>query len=445
MTSPCHDAPPRFSLPPPPVTNTPLEFMPTHDLSFWDSDVSPGCTVSLDAAMSFKDGYPSLRVDLPAGLPAGTVVRVGTSGATGKGQPRIPFGWDLRRFCFALRSTNAAIMQIGGMIYLGDSEWSNYWYGALNALHYGGSAGADTVMFIDNEWWVPKLDAPLDCEGVPTAAILARGKFTVQLSAATTQPETIWLGMFAALPKRTLPTVILSFDDGFASWDTYLMERLKYYGLPASFAIVTSLLGQPDYMSAERMKVRFDDPSRLFDFILHQSVHDNVVVQGSANYVTALQVGRDQMRTAGISGDGPSHHAWVESLWTDTAIDAMRKAGFLSARAAGYTAESGFDQVFFTGKDKAAFILNTASVSLTNDVTFAQVQTAIEEAVDNDSFVFVNGHDIVRTPESTYQTSYAVIDELLAWLAGQVAAGTLQVVSHSRWFADTTGRVTDRR
>ncbi|WP_402718638.1 polysaccharide deacetylase family protein [Janthinobacterium rivuli] len=445
MSSQYHDAPPRFSLPPPPVTNTPLEFMPTHDLSFWDSDVTPGCTVSLDAAVSFKDGYPSLRIDLPAGLPAGTVVKVGTTGAAGKGQPRIPFNWDLQRFSFALRSTNAAIMQTGGMIYLGNSDYSSFWSGFLNALHYGGSAATDTVMFVDNAWWVPKLATPLDCEGTPTAQNLSRGKFTVQLTAATTQPETIWLGMLAALPKRKLPTVILSFDDGYASWDTYLMERLKYYDLPASFAIVTSLLGKSDYMSAERMKARFDDPSRLFDFTLHQSVHDNVAVQGSAQYVTALQVGRDQMRAAGIGGDGPSHHAWVESLWTNTAIDAMRAAGFLSARGAGYTAERGFDQVFFSGNDKDAYILNTSMVNLTNDASFAQVQAAIQTAVDDGSFVFVNGHDIVRTPASDYQTSYAVIDELLAWLAGQVAAGALQVVSHSRWFADTTGRVTDRR
>ncbi|GJJ04268.1 hypothetical protein RugamoR64_48060 [Duganella rhizosphaerae] len=407
--------------------------------------MSPGLTVTVDPSVTFKDGEPTIRIDIPPGVSQGTKIKVGTNGAAGNGVPRIPDAWDLKRFGYAMKTTNASLFLDGANTYLGDSRYTNFWCAGINATHYGDGIG-DTAMLVDNQWFCPKAaNAVGTIIGAPTASNLARCKMTFTLAATTTKTESIWIGFVGALPKRTLPTVILSFDDGFLAWDTYLMDRLKQYDLPASFAIVTGLLGKPNYMSAERVTARFNEPEALFDFVLHQSVHDSLAAQGDARYLQNLLIGRAGMRELGITGDGPNHHVWVESVWDNTSIAALQAAGFLSARAAGYTPESGMDGLYYTGNDKQVFKLNTAKVNLTYDATFVQVQAAIQTAMADGSYVFVNGHDIVNSPSSTYQWSYDNMDLLLAWLAGQVAAGALEVKSHSKWFADATGRPCNRR
>ena len=426
------------------VSNTPkrpFEFLPVADLTGWNSDTA-NCTVTLDNTVLYN-GQPTIKCFIPAGTAAGTTVKLGTIATGSNRRASVPFDWDAKNVSVALLTDHMELLP-GWNLYVGDAAYANFWLVSCPTSHYSG--GAAQIYARSNEWWCGKTMTANVGGGTPTNTTATRAKLHFTLSGTVPAGGmTVNIGFAGSFPARPKATVILTLDDGFDSWDTYIKQRALYYDIPVTMALVGSLAGNPGYLSIPKIQAMFNDPSRLFDFTNHNWVHDNVETAGAALYVQRLIQNRAWMQSIGITGDGPSHHAWVQTVLDNTAIDLMRAAGFLTARGGSYNPEFGVDQFVHVEQDKFRYYLNTTNSNLTSDRTYAQVKTDLDIAIADKSLVMIMAHDFALTEGNTYTWSYAKMDQLFAYLASLRDAGAIEIKSQSRWYADSCGHVCDRR
>jgi hypothetical protein len=243
------------------------------------------------------------------------------------------------------------------------------------------------------------------------------------------------------MPPKTKPTIILTFDDGFRSWYDFVAPLARYYDIPCTFAITCDLTGTANYMTAAQITELFNDESRLFDITNHSTVHTNYSTLGAAAYYANIVRCREFLRGIGITGDGPSHHPYVESVWGNDLLALMRAGGFLSARASAIVIGDSKDQLI--PNDKLTYSLNICT-TLDQSHTVAQCLTDIAQVVTWNGFGMVMAHDIAAA-DGPYTWSYAKTTELFASLAAARDAGTYEIKSWSRWYADHAGTTSDRR
>jgi len=83
--------------------------------------------------------------------------------------------------------------------------------------------------------------------------------------------------------------------------------------------------------------------------------------------------------------------------------------------------------------------------ALGNAKTLAQAKTDVDWCVTNNVMGMINAHDFVTSAPTTYQWTFSDMEQLVGYVASLRDAGTLEVKSWSRWYADLTGRPCDRR
>lgn len=414
-----------------------LEIMPVGDVSYWNTDKTAALTVAVDNTVLFN-GKPTLKITIPAGTSG--VCKVGSNALAAN----VPYNWDRNDFCVATKLSGFTGYDMATTFppalagYFGDVGYTNFW----TTLGYNG-ANYPEQKPRQGEWWLQKQQAAnFTGSGLPTIAANMRCKLQwPQVSQAT--DCYIWIGFYGRMAPRKKPTIVWTLDDGYSSWNSFIAPLFKHYDMPVSLGIDSALVGTANYLTQDQIVSMFNDPSRLFDFVNHGANNQSYGTLGASAYYATLEATRNYLQSIGVYGDGPLHHPYVQSVWGNDLIDLMNAGGYLSARAAATaTVAHGKDTMIAVDKDR--WITNISS-ALTNAKTLAQAKADIDWCVTNNTFGMVNAHDFVLSGPTTYQWNYSDMEQLVGYVASLRDAGTLEVKSWSRWYADLTGRHSDRR
>ena len=84
-------------------------------------------------------------------------------------------------------------------------------------------------------------------------------------------------------------------------------------------------------------------------------------------------------------------------------------------------------------------------VALINTKTLAQANADLDTAIAGGGFIMINAHDFLATAATTYQWPFSDMQQFVGRIAALRDAGTVEVKSWSKWYADLTGRFSDRR
>lgn len=417
-----------------------LPFGAFNILPFWDlpnikGDTAAGLTVSVDYDTTFA-GQPTIRIDIPAGT-SGVKNLLGTTVATAY----IPNPWDLTDLCVAVRCTNPDIFPSISQT-IGDATYANRWN--KDKIKEGHPDGY-TFPNRPNEWCFLKcgsVSAPAAIAvtaGAPVVANRMRAKIATTLTSSTSN-ESIWIGFFGILPARSKPTVVLTMDDGYATWFNFVAPLCRYYNIPVSMGVVGSLLDTSGKLTTAQAYALAHDQSRLFDLTNHTYSHITLIAGANeADQLDCFKKNRDFMRnTLGITEDGPLHVVYPGGVTSLAQYANLKAAGFLTGRKNQICWMHGQDQTLATGEDDGRFVLNVVS-TYEDTKTVADVKTAIDGIIARNEVGFLEGHNFASASAAN-TWAYQNLEELFADLAARRDAGTLEIKSTSRWYADLTGR-----
>lgn len=415
-----------------------LEFLPTSDVTNWNTDKSAALVVTVDGTVLF-DGRPSIKITIPAGASGG--LQVGTNLANAL----IPYGWTKEDLGIAIKYVGftgydwASTFPPSLAMYLGDSGMLNFWTV---------STGVNLIPEAKpqaGEWAILK-PAPADFTtggGTPAIAPQMRTKLRwTQVSQVT--DSYIYIGFVGKLAPRKKATLVMTLDDGYASWYSFVWPLMKHYKIPASMGLQKTFAGQANFMTEAQIKELWADKSNLIDYVTHGYRNISYGAIGAEAYYAETVTNRDWIYSLGVYGDGPLHHPYVQTVYGNDLISLMKAGGFLTARTGGSSAYCyGRDGAIKSDDEKQKWAIRSKT-QLTSSVTLANAIAAIDAAIANKDLCFIMGHDFASTA-GTDIWAYSDFAQLMGYIASKVDAGTLECKSWSRWYADLTGRQCDRK
>ncbi|UDF33771.1 UNVERIFIED_ORG: polysaccharide deacetylase family protein [Shinella sp. XGS7] len=401
-------------------------FVPMDNLAAWDNKAGAGVTFEIDPTVLF-DGRPSIKITFPPGTTSGFL---GTLGETAI----MPRAWDLSGTVLAFRCSKLSATN-GPNLFIGDASGF-----ANNTLSWGQGPASYSQSTRDNEWIVYHVDKAKAGgiswteTGAYVNKVARRLRISLALTAAQAEPVSFWIGALGIKQPRPKPTLIFTYDDSRASIYSHVYPLFKACRIPMSLAVISGAIGTAGYMTAQQVLEMAQDPSGLFEMVTHSSTHTNVNLAGDERYVREVIEVRDWLRALGIKGDGPDHHAWVQSVFTNGAIDGLKAAGFLSARAAGaaYAYRAHSDQCIRAG-DKTRWLLNSLT-TLGNTKDAAGMIAEIDAWRSVGGFAMVNGHDFGPTSSDAYTMAISEHTQLVEYVASLRDAGLIEPMLWSEWF-----------
>jgi len=416
----------------------PFEILPLQDTQNIIGATSGAVTAQLDQAVLFS-GRPTLRIDVPAGL-SGLVTVAGTNAATAS----VPTDWNLEDLCVALKATS--INQVSAVYpYIGDATFANYWAKNQTKTTY---AFPDSGFIESNKWaffHVGDANGPTTipvASGSPSLATRMRAKLSIILNASDS-PQSIWIGFFGVLPKRKKPTIIMTMDDGYNTWWSFVAPLARYYDIPVSMGIIGTQVGQTGYMTADRIMSLFHDPSGLFDIVNHSYSHLYYDGSNAESCVSDYENNLSYLRSIGITGNGPKHVFYPGGASDMNLYRAMQSHGFLSGRKLHPCWVFGRDQTMTFSEDQGRYVLNVLS-NMQNTATVAEVTGAIDGAVTRNECAVLMGHSWGAS-NSSLMWKYENLEGVFAYIANLRDSGQIECKSITRWYADLRGETCSRR
>lgn len=433
----------------------------TNSANYTDFNVGAvtGATLHTDTTVLFN-GLPTTRIDIPAGAPSGSI-RVGITGASW--QP--PANWDGSNVQIAIMTNNlAGVGQVASNIYIGDAALANYYIG--NA---GWNANYPERYYKANEWMYGQIYNPSQWVlkgsqgspqrftvggGAPTFSDIAQGSRRIRsMHAYTSQAGAMsfWIGFLGIVAPRR-PKIVLTFDDGYASWYSVLVPLAKYYGIPISLAIISGLIGAGNYLTAAQLQTLINDKSGLINVVPHATTHipynnTNVtnpgVSYGYTDYVADKVACVNYLLALGADPRCMVHHPTVQSISDDNLITAMSAAGFKSMRMGGaatgaYTYVSSAEQSIPFGDKMAMNFMGGSVMDATHQTTAAAVMANVNLAIALNETMFIAGHDFTglgTTPPSWPTTELVSLFQQLSMLKD---SGAADFYTWSDWYTSCT-------
>jgi hypothetical protein len=415
-----------------------LEIMPVGSTTLWTTDKTAALTVAVDSTVLFN-GMPTLKITIPAGTSG--AIKVGTSGANAL----VPYGWDRENFALAVMYSGftgynwTSTFPPALTPYIGDATLANFW--AISSGAPTNLANVTETIPRADEWAVFKPAASTWATGAGAPAVASKMRCKLQWTQVSQATDCyIHVGFFGKLPERSKATVIWTFDDGYASWDSFIKPLFKHHNMPATMGISSG----GSFLNAAQIQALYRDESRLFDIVNHAVDNTGYTALGAADYYAQVTTCRDYLRGLGIDGDGPLHHPLVQSQWGNDLADLLAAGGFLTSRVGAVTnSMHGRDQMLHTGQDKLRWLCN-ATIFLGSAKSFNDAKTVVDAAVTAKAAIMIGSHDFAATAD-TYVWTYDDMNQLAAYVSGLMRAGTLEVKSWTKWYADLTDRETTRR
>lgn len=400
---------------------------------------TPGGAVGTAVSTSVKfNGNPTFKMQVTVGS-TGNYIECGVAAATltipAQAQRGVTTGYIV-----AVKPPAGVVLNQSatGMceLYLGDATYANF-------AKFIALASNQRYVIDANGWWLIHCD-PLDAgakvvtgtEVNYTAALRAKLRF---YTTNVGEPLGDWyVGGIWAAPAANVPTVVLTLDDGFAEWHSFVFPEAKKRGIPVSMSVGCGLIGSSaTYMTSAQVKEIIDDDSGLFSIHNHARDDNSYGMRGLAGYLSDLDACDAFLSGLGCPSVWRKIHPYVQGSFDATLIAAMKDRGYLSARVVG--AQTGN-----TAHAVGAALLTDdlyqlpASASLDNANTVATVTGYIETAKARNSPVFfIKGHQFLSSQASLawinrYDDSYGFLN-LLDYLADQRDAGNINLVTWGDW------------
>lgn len=389
--------------------------------------VPSGGGLSVDGTVLFL-GEPSTKVNIPINLGSPTF-EVGTSTASFNPGSEAEQAFA-RTKVFAVK-TDGANTITGARLSVGNGTLTvGYQFNRRNLYtdtHDGWTIfvrepGADTV------------------GGSPDLSGNVRTRLTLTASGNIVAGD-VWIG-FAGVLEAQPPTVVLTFDDGYAEW-TWLAGELASRGLPASFGIAYGDVDKAGYLTASEVQAIGNHASGLFEITNHAEGNDSLADLGLSTYIGEVEACRTYIEGLGLPSYPARLHAWVEGVFSVDAVDDLKGLGYHSARAVEVPGQvANHVSIAFDGAGSNALYAIPATAYLNSSHTVAQVKAQIELAAPGGT-VFVVGHRFGDTANSAtwidgYDADYGILD-LLDWIEDKRDNDGWTIQNWSTWHKEITG------
>lgn len=402
---------------------------------------SSGATVtpSVDTSVLFM-GRPTTKL-VVTGSPSGVNMEVGIPGATHP-LPADAVPYNQQSLVVAVRSAASAVNAVG--LFVGDASYANF--DRFNATRSADLGDGWALFTIPINAASGAIVGPVGT-GAPTSGNI-RSKVNFGTGGPLFTAGEYWLGG-AWVTGQQRPRVVLTFDDGYAEWTSYLAPALAERRLPATFGIDRGYVDQTGYITTAQISALLNHSSKLFDLCNHGANNQSYVGVGLANYLANIDYCDAFLSGLGVPEKTRKLHAYVQGSYDSTLRDALVARGFRSARAVGasnravYPLLTAYDATgVSTRVAEMGMYALPASCNLGNTQNVGTVTGYINNAKAVGQTFFLMGHEFKATAASsqTYIAGYDAagsagygMSNLLDWIANERDAGRLDVVSWSDW------------
>jgi len=402
----------------------------TDAINEWTSAGSSGAVISSDTNVKFG-GRPTTRVTF-GGAPSGTAFEVGVSGAS------VAIRGVARELLsgYAVVAVNGTAPITAAKLYIGDAGYANYYEVNItnNALN--------AVKDIGNGWRLLMADCSLagvvSVQGAPNLDGLKRMKVTC-FSDANPPSGSVWVG-FAGVVKKPKPTVVLTCDDGYSEWASYLFPAMKERNVPGSFSIDAGYVSAPGFMTEQQFRTSLATYGDLIEYVNHGANNVAYAPASFAQYTANILQCDALLKEWGVTDESRKLHTYVQGQFDQSLIDWLVSNGFKAAREVGASNRSQFHLAAHLGipdVNRNSRYAIPAGCNLSNAQPVATVIDYIEEAKLRGSAFFLMGHEFKVAPgPQAYVAGYHAthgMSNLLDYLAAERDAGRIDLVKWSTY------------
>jgi peptidoglycan/xylan/chitin deacetylase (PgdA/CDA1 family) len=203
-----------------------------------------------------------------------------------------------------------------------------------------------------------------------------------------------------------VPSVIFSFDDGFSDLYTNVYPYLRSKNMRGNTFVITDNIGGAGYCTAVQLQEMSANGSILIGN--HTDDHGHLNWYDLTTQTTMIQNGKDALTALGITtGD---HLAYPYGDWDENTLMACRNLGIKTARTS---------QNISYPLVNADQILLLSSYPVVNTDTLASMKAVIDLAKSKGTTVWFQFHQIIDSPDSTYEWSIADFRALVDYAKAQ--------------------------
>lgn len=397
----------------------------------WVSGGTSG-TIAIDNSVKFG-GRPTTRVDF-TGTASGTAFEIGvpTAAVQLQGASR---GLLSGYVAIAVKAT---VPVSAAKLYVGDGSFSNYYEISIanNAL--------SGIVDIGDNWRLLIADTTIEgvvtLQGTPDLNGAKRMKVTCFCDSNPTAGS-VWLGYAGAIPKPK-PTVVLTCDDGYSEWESYLFPAMAERGIPGSFSVDAGYIGQAGFMSESQFVDALVSHGDIIEFVNHGANNVAYSVGTAAQYKQNILTCDALLAEWGVSSESRNLHTYVQGQFDQDLIDWLMANGFVSAREVGASNRSQFNiaaKMSHTNTSRHSMYAIPAGCNLTVEQPVTTVIDYIETAKSRGGAFFIMGHEFKSAPAAqTYVAGYHAthgMSNLLDYLAAERDAGNIDLMKWSQYVA----------
>lgn len=414
-----------------PAFSSPIVPFGTEGINEFNCNGSGPNTLAVDTAVTFA-GQPTTRVTV-GGAPVGTGFEAGVSSAAVDLTPAQSAQLTAGTLPHLVAAVKGNFNANGAVLFIGNNTYS----ALVTATSNQKTTTADG-------WQVFQFDLrsnPLVVEGsAPSFAAPVRVKAAFSTGGVVPTGD-IWFG-FAGAHQGTKPTVVLTFDDGYSEWATYLAPLLRRLGLPAAFGIDVDYVGLNGFLTSAQIANLVADPT--FDVYNHAANNEAFITVGLAKYMSNVHRCDAFLRQLGAPEASRKLHAYVQGSFDQSLINAMRSDGFTSAREVGAPGRSQYPlfnrMTPAVATSEQSLFTVPSTINLGNATTVNTAISRIEGLKAAGKTGFVLGHEFkaaigpqtwLASGDPTYGAT-----RFFRYLAEERDAGRIRVV---KWSDYVTG------
>lgn len=389
---------------------------------------------SVDAAVLWQD-RPTSKVVI-TGAPSGASLEIGVSPAA----YTLPAGAasDLLTSPIAVAVKGSMVTAASPTVsscsyYIGDATYANYH--VIQLTRYIDTADGWRVFYGS-----ALESGALATTGTPVLTSTVRCKIRFTMSGGTWSTGDVWVGG-VSLAKAARPTVIITADDGYDDFYTYLWPALRKRGLCASLGLDSAYQNTAGFLTDAQVKEMLRDGS--VEFTNHGVNNQSYASVGLSAYLANLAQTDAYLSAIGVPPASRYLHAYVQGSYDMTLVAAMRALGYTSMRevgAANRPARPFLTSLVSPGSNtqQSRYAL-AASANLENGVSVSTVIGYIEtlKSTNYGGVIFLMGHKFeaaagVLTYVAGYDATHGM-SNLLDYLAVERDKGTIDVAKWSDW------------
>jgi peptidoglycan/xylan/chitin deacetylase (PgdA/CDA1 family) len=212
----------------------------------------------------------------------------------------------------------------------------------------------------------------------------------------------------------TRPLVTITDDDGFTNFYTNGLPVLQKYNLPSTAYIISSYIGQPDYVSSSQVKTLYQDGVEIGS---HSVDHPDLTALTAAQQDAELKNSQSTLQSllgVQIKDYAAPYGAFNQQVTTD----AKKYYQTYRTTMPGYNGKNNFNA------------MNLYVQNITSSTTTADVQGWLQEAAATNTWLILVYHEISTTPsDATYNTLPSDFDSQMA--AVKSSGITVETVSQA--------------